>query len=615
MKRLWIALCLCLIMCVPLSTTEPLTNEGHNQMRITEDTSQSDIKRVYGMNLAPEIYIDASINEYRDFVRTFTENGTRWIMDYSMATEGNNYHARNYIIQQMQELSYNRLEIELIGKHYNIIGRLPGYLPGNHSVFAVSAHYDSPQGSPGANCDGSGIAVVLSLIRIMSQYEWPLDIYFIAFNGLHTQDFMTGSPEVANEFQRRNIDILALYNVDTILVQDSTAPSDERILMGYATGGQQNYHRGQYWAELTRMMSNNYGMNAIVPVPSTSFYLWTRSDHYSFFERGFTNVLCAFESGLSLDESYQGSSDRWDNPSYQYHLGSEVTGVIGASMAFTMSRSYGEPTTLNHVFTLGSGNVKIFYFAVTTPTTVNVSVRWYGGRSTFAIFDPSDTVIASAEYNTTSPWEATDVFSKAVTTKGLYYVLAYNSGYSSVGYDLTFSYDTDIDSNGVLDREEHWLEQSYFETDSDLDELSDAEEIFIGTDRYDSDTDSDLMPDKYEVDMGFDPLDPSDANLDADEDGLSNLQEYQAGTDPFNPDSDFDGMDDLWELENGLNPLVNDADFDPDEDGLSNLEEYQLGTNPQIPEPPPPLDIWILTPILVIVPVVVVLYLRREDIF
>lgn len=594
--------------------TDLLTIEGRDVMRIAEDTSQSSIKRVYGENLAAEIYMDASVSEYREMIHKFTENGSRWIMDYSMATEGTNYHARNYIIQQMQELSDGRIEIELIGNHYNIIGKLPGYLPGNYSVFVVSAHYDSAQGSPGANCDGSGIAAVLSLIRMMSQYEWPLDIYFIAFNGLHTQDFMTGSPEVANEFQRRGIDILAMYNVDTILVQDSTAPSDERIQMGYLAGSQENYHKGQYWAELTRMISNNYGMNAIVPIPSNSFYLWTRSDHYSFFERGYTNLLCAFESGRSVDSSYQSSSDTWDNPAYQYHLGREVTAVIGASMAFTMSRAYGESITLNHVFTLGSGNVEIFYFAVTTPTIVNVSVRWYGGKSTFAIINPSDTIIAQAEYNTTSPWEVTQVFSRAVTTKGLYYIVVYNSGYTSVGYDLTFSYDTDIDSNGILDRNEHWLDQSYFETDSDSDELTDAEEIFIGTDRYDADTDNDNMPDKYEVDLGFDPLNPSDANLDADEDGLSNLQEYQAGTNPFSPDTDFDGMDDLWELENGLNPLVDDADLDPDDDGLTNLEEYILGTDPRVPESKPSPNMWIFSPVIVVAPVVVFLYLRRRNI-
>ena len=171
----------------------------------------------------------------------------------------------------------------------------------------------------------------------MSKYDWPLDIYFIAFNGLLTFDFMTGSPEVANAFQQRNIEILALYNVDSILVQGVNIPSDQRIQMGYLAGGQQNYHKGQLWGELARMMSNNYGTNAFVPVPSSSFYMWERSDQFSFFERTYTNVLCAFESGFSVDGSYQSATDIWNNVEYKYNLGSETAGVIGAIMAFTMS--------------------------------------------------------------------------------------------------------------------------------------------------------------------------------------------------------------------------------------------------------------------------------------
>ena len=234
-------------------------------------------------------------------------------MDYTMALEGANYRARNYLIQQLSLLSNGRIEVETIGNHFNVVGRLPGYLPGDHPVFCVTAHYDSPQGSPGANGDGSGIAAVLSLARMLSQYEWPLDIYFIAFNGLYTFDFMTGSPEVANAFQSREIDILALYNIDTLLVRDPDGLPSERIEMGFIDGGQQDYHKGQYWAELTRMMSNNYGSNYITTVPSGSFPLWQTSDHYMFFERGFTGLVCASQSGHAVDGNTGTPTDYWNN--------------------------------------------------------------------------------------------------------------------------------------------------------------------------------------------------------------------------------------------------------------------------------------------------------------
>ena len=615
MKQLWVVLILCMMMSVPVSTISLIKNNNHQSVTTAEDPTQNVVKRVYGENLAQQIYSDINYYSYRDLVKEFTVNNSRWIMDYSMASDGSNYEARKYIIRQMEELSNGRIEIELIGRHYNIVGKLPGYLPGNHSVFVVSAHYDSQQNSPGANCDGSGIAAVLSLVRMMSKYEWPLDIYFVAFNGLFTFDYMTGSPEVANAFQQRGIEILALYNIDTILVPGLYVPSDERVQMGYLAGGPQNYQKGQYWADLTRMVSNNYGLNAIIPVPSYSFALWETSDQFSFFEHTYTNVLCAFESGQANDHAYHSADDVYDNTDYKYDLGREVTAVIGATMAFTMSRSYGESTTIRSAFSLGSDREKIFDLAITTPTVVNVSVRWFGGPSTFTIEDPTGHPIVAKAYSNTSAWQSTEVFSQPLTTKGLYSIIVKNPGYRSVGYEVEYTYDTDIDGNGVIDKNEYWLDHSYFVSDQDNDELSDAYEIFYGTNMFSADSDNDNMPDKYEIDMGFDPLNASDANLDADSDGLTNSQEYLGGLNPFSKDTDNDGMDDLWELQNGLNPLVNDANLDPDGDGLTNLEEYMQGTNPQAAETKPMSPLWMLSPIVIIAPIIIVLYLRREKMY
>ena len=590
MKRLWVFVFLGLmIMVQPVNSTSFLTM---NNEVVPADAPQSFIKRIYGENIASEIYSDIGITEYRNYVQKFTENGSRWIQDYSMATRGTNYYSRLYLTQQLELLSNGRIEVELVGDHYNIVGRLPGYLPGEHPVIVVSAHYDSAQYSPGANADGSGIASVLSLARMLSQYEWPLDIYFIAFNGFFTMDFMSGSPEVATKFQLDGIEILTMYNVDTLLVQDPLIPSNERIQMGYFDWGQQDYHKSQYWAELTRMMSNNYGSNYVVPTPSANLGIWESSDHFVFFERRFSGVLCAYESGGAVDGSSSTSNDRWNNVEYNYNLGRETTAVIGASIAFTMSHRYGAPTHLTHSFSNGPGQFEILLFAVSTPTIVNISARWFGGSSRYGIIDPEFNLINNVTFDGASPWEPVDIFSQQLTTKGTYLFFAQNNDFRSVGYDVSITYDTDIEDNGVIDQDEYWLDPSYFESDQDNDDVSDAEEIFLGTDMYDEDSDGDIMDDRYEIDMGFDPTDPSDGNLDADSDGLSNAQEYSGGLNPFSSDSDGDLMDDLWELTFGLNPLVDDADLDPDEDNLTNLEEYLAGTDPHVSDLEPIPMIW-----------------------
>ncbi len=610
MKRLWVFIILGLmIMVPPVYSTSSLTVTNS----VVPADAPSSPMRIYGENIAQEIYDDVSISDYRDIVQKFTENGSRWIFDARMALEGVNALARQYLIQQLDLLSNGRIEVETVGSLFNVVGRLPGYLPGDNPVIVVSAHYDSAELSPGANCDGSGIATMLSLARMLSKYEWPLDIYFIAFNGLSTFIPMSGSPEVASLFQLEGIEILTMYNVDTILVQDTMAPLNERIQIGYLQDMFQTYQMGQYWADLTRMMSNNYGLNYVVPVPSPSFGLWTGSDHYTFSLRGFTGILCAYESGGAVDGSSSTSNDRWNNVEYNYNLGRETTGVIGASIAFTMSRRYGAPTHLTNSFSNGPGQFEMLIFAVTTPTIVNISSRWFGGSSTYYLVDSDFNLVHSQQFNDSSPWEPIDVFSQQISTEGTYRLFVENTDIRSVGYEISITYDTDIEGNGVIDQNEYWLAPSYFVSDQDNDNVSDADEIFHGTDMNDIDSDDDTMPDRYEIDMGFDPTDPSDGNQDADSDGLTNAQEYSGGLNPFSSDSDQDGMDDLWELTHGLNPLVDDAQLDPDGDNITNLEEYLAGTDPQTSSLGQIPIIWFAAPVVAIVPIIGYLFIRKKN--
>ena len=608
MRRLWITLALCLVLLLPTGTVSQPEPSG---VAATSQQSQSSFPHVYGEDLTEFIYYQTLTSRITDYVEKFTENGTRYILEFSQADMGPNMYARSYIVQTLDQLSNGRAETEIVGTYRNVVSKLPGYLPGDNPVFVISAHYDSADSSPGANCDGSGIAVMLELMDIMADFAWPLDIYFVAFNGLFGLYPRGGSPQVANWFMLNEIDILMLYNVDTILVPDTSLPTDQRIQMGYSVGAA--YHESHYWADLAKTISNNIGSNLIGPVPSNAFYLWTNSDHYSFDERGIQSVTCFFESGLALDGAYQNRADRWNNYRYQYYLAREVAGVVGASMAFTMGREYGEIIKLNREFTVGAGGAIVTYVPITAPTTINVSCRWYGGISSFYLVDPDFNVIATRDFNRTSPWEASQVFEVPVVEPGLHFLVAQNQHYGAVGYDLDYSYDSDIDGNGVMDSQEYWLDESLWSSDQDGDSVSDADEIVRGMDIDNPDSDSDSMPDPYELEQGFDPLDPGDANDDADGDGLTNSQEYLGGLDPFSPDTDSDGMDDLWELENGLDPLVDDADEDPDGDSRTNLEEYVLGTNPLVAESEGIPIVWMLVPVIAIAPIAAFVYIKRTE--
>jgi hypothetical protein len=585
---------------------------------VISDTIEPALERIYGRIIAPDIYEEITTTELRDIVRDFTENGSRYIEAVAEVPHDEiNVAARYYISQKLDELSNGRVEIELIGQYFNVVGKLPGYLPGDNPVFAVTAHYDSPEGSPGANCDGGGVAVMLTLARVMSQYEWPLDIYFMAFNGLHPHgmeytDFMEGSEEVAIELRSRGVETLALFNIDTILYPNPGAPNDRRILMGYDITV--DYTLSQYWADLTQTMSKYYGGNAIVSVPGQlQIPIWNLGDHYPFTLRDFSGVVCAFESGYATDAVYHGGGDVYNYPGYNYVLCKEVAATVGACMAYTMGRTIGEPRQINSLIIVEDERVERFYIPITTPTNVNVTCRWFGGPATFQILNPIDQIVASVAFDYSSAWEYVNLFDFPISEKGLYTLLLNNTGNDDVGFDLSYSYNTDIDNNGVLDHQEFWLDPVYFTTDQDSDGLSAADELFLRTDDENIDSDADTMDDKFEVDNGLDPTNPADGSADADDDGLTNAEEYSLGLNLFSADSDQDLMDDFWELENGLNPLFDDSMLDADGDGKTNLQEYLEETDPQMVERESIPVIWLITPLVLIAVIVGFLYLGRDS--
>ena len=354
-------------------------------------------------------------------------------------------------------------------------------------------------------------------------------------------------------------------------------PSDPKVLMAYQDAPGIN---AQYWADLPSAMCKTYGEDSIEPISSTEFSSWDRSDHISFIREGYLSSLFAFENGGARDIWYHKDEDTWNNGVYDYETATKAVMGIGAGIAFTMSRAYGELEEYYEMLYLSPGRWRDFYIAISTPTTINVTSRWFSGWATFGLFDPDGNLIDSYSTDGSHPWNAMTVFNIPVTQQGIYRIIVYNQGGSTTGYELYWNYDSDVDSNGVPDSQEWWISSSYFSMDTDQDTISDGMEMILGTSWTSSDSDSDLLPDNYEIQYGLDPLNPSDAALDSDGDSLTNLQEFQFGSNPLLVDSDGDGLPDSWEYKYGLSPLVNDSQDDPDNDHLTNIQEYQDGTDP-----------------------------------
>ncbi|UCF78703.1 MAG: M28 family peptidase, partial [Candidatus Eiseniibacteriota bacterium] len=98
---------------------------------------------------------------------------------------------------------------------YNIIGRLPGRVPGS-GLFVMCAHYDSYAGrtayedperrwnwrtdpAPGADDNASGVASILECARVLSALDFDFDIEFVLFTA--EEQGLFGSTAYSEEHQ------------------------------------------------------------------------------------------------------------------------------------------------------------------------------------------------------------------------------------------------------------------------------------------------------------------------------------------------------------------------------------------------------------------------------
>jgi hypothetical protein len=526
--------------------------------------------RIYGEDISRSIFQGVSQARYLGFIQKLTENGSR------STSQGNppyfssaNIYARNWISEQLQILSNDRIEVEILGYHKSIVGKLPGYLPDGAPVLMVGGHYDSVPGAPGANDDGTGVAGALELARVMSRYEWPLDIYFCAWNS--EEIGLIGSAEVANIFELRGIDILTYWNIDMLLVEDENAPVDERVLMVH------NDHTMKF-AQVSRAMSKNFGMNLVRPLMNDQFSGWSRSDHASFLSEGYENVLFAFESGFDSDTAYHSSEDTWDNPHYNYTVARDAVASIGASMAYTMARAHEQQHIQQYYGYVRPSTQLSYYLPISTTTRLILNGGWSGVGLKMKLYSPGkEELFAFTSIQASAQDEL--IANVSLNSIGLHELVIHGNQSSDVSFNLNVMYDDDLDNDGIRDSTQFWLDNELFNVDQDGDGLSDALEIIIGTSSNSKDTDMDGMPDLWEYEEGLNPTLPN-ALRDPDGDSLLNIQEYGNGTAPRKADSDSDGIPDGWEVVNGTDALTNDAKLDPDGDGVPNIYEYGNRTNP-----------------------------------
>lgn len=105
------------------------------------------------------------------------------------------------------------LDVQALGPFANVLA-----LPEQHSerpVTLIAAHYDTVPGSPGADDNGSGLAVLLECARLLSKATPATPVGFVCFNA--EEDGLLGSEDfVRNTMPRLDRSIRAVHVLEMV---------------------------------------------------------------------------------------------------------------------------------------------------------------------------------------------------------------------------------------------------------------------------------------------------------------------------------------------------------------------------------------------------------------
>lgn len=178
----------------------------------------------------------------------------------------------------------------------NIVGYIQGTLTGNPPAIVIGAHYDSRTDNladatgfaPGADDNGSGVAAVLEIARVMSQLRPRTTMIFVLFAA--EEDNRQGSRAFVRDYiQFYNIPVRVMINVDTVgSNNDAFGNVNDRELRVFSQGPDNSPSRQM--ARMIDFMTDNYSVDLKLQFVENIDREGRFGDHFSFNDVGIPAV-------------------------------------------------------------------------------------------------------------------------------------------------------------------------------------------------------------------------------------------------------------------------------------------------------------------------------------
>ncbi len=249
------------------------------------------------------------------------------------APEGHAEAAR-YIEGAFREAGYDpvREPFRFRGRrHGNIVARKAGTDPRLPRVL-VGAHFDTVPGSPGADDNGSGVALVLEAARMLAPFELLADVEFVAFDLEEFQGwtYRVGSRRHVAAARAAGVEYAGAFILEMVGYSDSR-PDSQRIpavlrWMGFPTTGDFLAAIGDGKSSPLLSLFRNAADLAVPGLPVVTFrsplrgwLIWNtrRSDNASFWSAGIPALMLT-DTAFLRNPNYHRPSDRAETLDFDF---------------------------------------------------------------------------------------------------------------------------------------------------------------------------------------------------------------------------------------------------------------------------------------------------------
>ncbi|HQL43113.1 MAG TPA: M28 family peptidase [Spirochaetota bacterium] len=277
--------------------------------------------------------IDAAQNEIKEI-----QNNTKCILhvlseevgERTLRKYDNLNKSRQFIYNYLQQNNDNVYEEKYLVDNLevsNIIAEIPGFEHSNE-IIIIGAHYDTIEDTSGADDNGSAVAGLLELHRMLSQYTFRKTLRFVAFT-LEEPPFFSG-PYMGSMVHALGCKDKG-ENINLMICLEMIGYAGNRMQQDYPLRSMQNEYPpyGNFLAVVSlpsyapyaykwKKEYNKYAKNKIVDmIGPASIPGINLSDHYSFNKFGFPAIMIT-DTAFYRNKNYHTEGDTYGTINFKF---------------------------------------------------------------------------------------------------------------------------------------------------------------------------------------------------------------------------------------------------------------------------------------------------------